>query len=425
MSGVGMGVAMIEHKTNPGSEEHESIEHYDLEVAPRVRNLPPYLFGRINELKYRKRRAGVDVIDLGMGNPTDPPEEYVVEKLCEAARDSRNHRYSVATGVYNLRKEVANRYESRFGVSLDPDQEIVATIGSKEGFSHMCLALLGAGDTALVPAPSFPIHIHAVALASANVISLDVREPSVFLANVARICESLYPRPKILVLNYPHNPTAGVVDQSFFEEVVALAKKYRFFVIHDFAYGDLGFDGFQPPSFLSVKGAKSVGCEFTTMSKGYNMAGWRVGFAAGNRDMLGALKAIKGYYDYGIFQAVQVAAIVALRNGEEARLAQVSEYQMRRDTLVRGLKRLGWDVESPRAGMFIWTAMPEPWRSQTGSIDFAMKLLEEANVVVSPGRGFGETGEGFLRLALVENAQRLRQAVRQVARCLRPENAVH
>jgi alanine-synthesizing transaminase len=420
-----MGVAMIEHKTNPGSEEHESIEHYDLEVAPRVRNLPPYLFGRINELKYRKRRAGVDVIDLGMGNPTDPPEDYVVEKLCEAARDSRNHRYSVATGVYNLRREVAIRYESRFGVSLDPDQEIVATIGSKEGFSHMCLALLGAGDTALVPAPSFPIHIHAVALASANVISLDVREPSTFLANVARICESLYPRPKILVLNYPHNPTAAVVDQSFFEEVVALAKKYRFFVIHDFAYGDLGFDGFQPPSFLSVKGARSVGCEFTTMSKGYNMAGWRVGFAAGNRDMLGALKAIKGYYDYGIFQAVQVAAIVALRNGEEARLAQVSEYQMRRDTLVRGLKRLGWVVESPRAGMFVWTAMPEPWRSQTGSIDFAMKLLEEANVVVSPGRGFGETGEGFLRLALVENAHRLRQAVRQVARCLRPENAVH
>jgi alanine-synthesizing transaminase len=424
MSVFGMGIAMIEPKTNPGCEEHESIEHYDLEVAPRVRNLPPYLFGRINELKYRKRRAGVDVIDLGMGNPTDPPEEYVVDKLCEAARDSRNHRYSVATGVYNLRKEVATRYESRFGVSLDPDQEIVATIGSKEGFSHMCLALLGAGDTALVPAPSFPIHIHAVALASANVISLDVREPSVFLTNIARICESLYPRPKILVLNYPHNPTAAVVDQAFFEEVVALAKKYRFFVIHDFAYGDLGFDGFQPPSFLSVKGAKSVGCEFTTMSKGYNMAGWRVGFAAGNRDMLGALKAIKGYYDYGIFQAVQIAAIVALRNGEDARLAQVSEYQMRRDTLVRGLKRLGWDIESPRAGMFVWTSMPEPWRSQTGSIDFAIKLLEEANVVVSPGRGFGETGEGFLRLALVENAQRLRQAVRQVARCLRPESAV-
>jgi alanine-synthesizing transaminase len=416
---------MIDPKTDPGSEQHETIERYDLEVAPRVRNLPPYLFGKINELKYRKRRDGVDVIDLGMGNPTDPPEDWVIDKLCEAARDSRNHRYSAATGIYNLRREVANRYESRFGVSLDPDQEVVATIGSKEGFSHMCLALLGPGDTALVPAPSFPIHIHAVALASANVISLDVRDGSSFLTNIARTCESLYPRPKILVINYPHNPTATVVDRPFFEEIVALAKKYRFFVIHDFAYGDIGFDGYLPPSFLSVKGAKSVGCEFTTMSKGYNMAGWRVGFAAGNRDMLGALKAIKGYYDYGIFQAVQVAAIVALRHGESGRLAQVAEYQLRRDAFVRGLKRSGWDPQVPKGGMFVWTAIPEPWRSQSGSIEFSMKLLEHANVAVSPGRGFGETGEGFLRLALVENEQRLRQAVRQVARYLRPEKAGH
>jgi alanine-synthesizing transaminase len=289
----------------------------------------------------------------------------------------------------------------------------------------MCLALLGPGDTALVPAPSFPIHIHAVALASANVISLDVRDGSSFLANIARTCESLYPRPKILVINYPHNPTATVVDAPFFEEIVALAKKYRFFVIHDFAYGDIGFDGYLPPSFLSVKGAKSVGCEFTTMSKGYNMAGWRVGFAAGNRDMLGALKAIKGYYDYGIFQAVQVGAIVALRHGESGRLAQVAEYQLRRDAFVRGLKRMGWDPQVPKAGMFVWTAIPEPWRSQSGSIEFSMNLLENANVAVSPGRGFGETGEGFLRLALVENEQRLRQAVRQVARYLRPEKADH
>ncbi len=288
----------------------------------------------------------------------------------------------------------------------------------------MCLALLGPGDTALVPAPSFPIHIHAIALASANVISLDVRDGSAFLANIARTCESLYPRPKILVLNYPHNPTATVVEPAFFEEIVALAKKYRFFVIHDFAYGDIGFDGYQPPSFLSVKGAKGVGCEFTTMSKGYNMAGWRVGFAAGNRDMLAALKAIKGYYDYGIFQAVQIAAIVALRHGEEGRLAQVAEYQSRRDALVRGLTRIGWDTESPRAGMFVWSAMPEPWKTQMSSIDFAMKLLEEANVAVSPGRGFGESGEGYLRLALVENAKRLQQAVRQIGRCLRPVAAV-
>ncbi|MHC5539406.1 aminotransferase class I/II-fold pyridoxal phosphate-dependent enzyme, partial [Singulisphaera rosea] len=349
---------MIDHTTNP-----DSVEHYDIEVAPRVRGLPPYLFGKINELKYRKRRDGIDVIDLGMGNPTDPPEQSVIDKLCEAAQDTKNHRYSVASGVYNLRREVAAKYQARFGVTLDPDQEVVATIGSKEGFSHMCLALLGPGDTALVPAPSFPIHVHAIALASANVIALDVRDSEAFLANIKRVCESLFPRPKILVLNYPHNPTATVVDRAFYEEIVALARKYRFFVIHDFAYGDISFDDYQAPSFLSVPGAKEVGCEFTTMSKGYNMAGWRVGFATGNPMMLNALKAIKGYYDYGIFQAVQIASIVALRHGEAGRLAQVAEYQMRRDVLVDGLTRLGWSVESPKAGMFVWAQIPEPWRS--------------------------------------------------------------
>ena len=410
---------MIDHTENP-----DSAEHYDLEVAPRVRGLPPYLFGKINDLKYRKRQAGIDVIDLGMGNPTDPPESWVIDKLCEAARDTRNHRYSVASGVYNLRREVAAKYQSRFGVDLDPDHEVVATIGSKEGFSHMCLALLGPGDTAIVPAPSFPIHVHAIALASGNVIALDVRDPQDFLRNVARVCESLFPKPKILVLNFPHNPTTTVVEAAFYEEVVALAKKHKLFVISDFAYGDIVFDGLTVPSFLSVKGAKDVGCEFTTMSKGYNMAGWRVGFAAGNRDMLQALKAIKGYYDYGIFQAVQIAAIVALRHGEEARKAQVAEYQERRDVLVDGLNRLGWDVQPPKASMFVWAPIPEPWRSKMGSIDFSMKLLEEAEVAVSPGRGFGEAGEGYLRLALIENEQRLRQAVRQIGRCLKPEKSL-
>ena len=410
---------MIDHTTNP-----DAVEPHDLEVALRVRNLPPYLFGKINDLKYRKRREGIDVIDLGMGNPTDPPESWVIDKLCEAARDARNHRYSVSSGLFNLRREVAKKYDARFGVGLDPDHEVVATIGSKEGFSHMCLALLGTGDTALVPAPSFPIHVYAVALASANVIALDCRDPNAFLADVKRVCESLTPRPKILILNYPHNPTAAVVEPAFFEEVVALARRLHFFVIHDFAYGDISFDGYQAPSFLSVAGAKEVGCEFTTMSKGYNMAGWRVGFAAGNRDMLTALKAIKGYYDYGLFQAVQIAAIVALRHGEPGRLAQVAEYQSRRDVLVDGLNRLGWSVARPKAGMFVWAPLPEPWRSQMGSIDFAMKLLEKAEVAVSPGRGFGETGEGFLRLALVENEHRLRQAVRQIGRCLKPEKAV-
>jgi alanine-synthesizing transaminase len=411
---------MIDHTSHP-----DGAAHHDIEVAPRVRGLPPYLFGKINDLKYRKRRAGIDVIDLGMGNPTDPPESWVIDKLCEAARDSRNHRYSVASGIHNLRREVAVKYEKRFGVGLDPDTEVVATIGSKEGFSHMCLALLGPGDTALVPAPSFPIHVHAVALASANVIALDVQNSENFLANIARVCESLFPRPKILILNYPHNPSSTVVERPFFEEIVKLARRYHFFVIHDFAYGDICFDGFEAPSFLSVAGAKEVGCEFTTMSKGYNMAGWRVGFAAGNLDMLNALKAIKGYYDYGIFQAVQIAAIVALRHGEPGRLAQVAEYQQRRDVLVDSLNRLGWDVQRPKAGMFVWTAIPEPWRSRLGSIDFAMKLLEEAEVAVSPGRGFGEVGEGYLRLALVENEQRLRQAARQIGRCLKMENAVN
>ncbi|MDX2037420.1 MAG: aminotransferase class I/II-fold pyridoxal phosphate-dependent enzyme [Isosphaeraceae bacterium] len=405
-------------------DEYEPEERFDLEVAPRVRGLPPYLFGKINDLKYRKRRAGIDVIDLGMGNPTDPPEPWVIDKLCEAARDIRNHRYSVAAGVYNLRKEVAAKYKNRFDVDLDPDHEVVATIGSKEGFSHMCLAILGPGDTALVPAPSFPIHVHAIALASGNVIALDVRDPQAFLANVARVCESLLPRPKVLVLNFPHNPTTTVVDLAFYEEVVGLAKKYKFHVMSDFAYGDVAFDGIHVPSFLEAKGAKDVGCEFTTMSKGYNMAGWRVGFAVGNREMLAALKAIKGYYDYGIFQAVQIAAIVALRHGEEGRKAQVAEYQERRDVLVDGLKRLGWNLETPKASMFVWAEIPEPWKSRMSSVDFAMKLLEEAEVAVSPGIGFGPSGEGFLRLALVENEQRLRQAVRQIGRALKPEKSL-
>ena len=390
-----------------------------IEVSARVKNLPPYLFGRINALRDQKRRAGDDVIDLAMGNPTDPPESWVVDKLCEAARDERNHRYSVAQGIGNLRREVAKRYEKRFGVVLDPDEEIVTTIGSKEGFSHMCLALLGPGDTALAPSPTFPIHAHAVALANANVIALDMTEPSRFLGDIDAMCRHLAPKPKVLILNYPHNPTASVVESAFFEEVVALARKHRFAVIHDFAYGDIGFDGLQPPSFLSAKGGKDVGCEFTTMSKGYNMAGWRVGFAAGNRAMIAALKSIKGYYDYGLFQAVQIAAIVALRHGEEGRVAQVAEYQKRRDVLVESLRRIGWNVEPPKAGMFVWAPIPEPWRSIMGSIDFAMKLIEEADVAVSPGRGFGDAGEGFLRLALIENDQRLRQAVRQISRCLR------
>jgi alanine-synthesizing transaminase len=403
------------------SEPNTEQAPFHIDVADRVKRLPPYLFGKINELKYRKRRAGVDVIDLGMGNPTDLPTATVIEKLCEAAQDERNHRYSVSNGLYNLRREVALRYARRQGVDLDPDTEVLAGLGSKEVFSHMCLALLGPGDTAIVPAPSFPIHVYAVALASGNVISLDCTQPDRFLSNVAQVAEHLFPRPKVLILNFPHNPTTTVVERDFFVDVVALARRFGFMVIHDFAYGDVCFDGYRAPSFLSVPGAKEVGVETTTMSKGYNMAGWRLGFCAGNREMVRALATIKGYYDYGIFQPIQIAGIVALRQGEEVVDQQAAEYQLRRDVLVDGLQRIGWEVDRPKASMFVWARYPAEWRERLGSIDFAMKLLEEAEVAVSPGRGFGEAGEGYLRLALVENEHRLRQAVRQISRCLRGE----
>jgi alanine-synthesizing transaminase len=401
------------------SEPNTAAGPFQIEVADRVKRLPPYLFGKINDLKYRKRQAGIDVIDLGMGNPTDMPDAEIIDKLCEAARDERNHRYSVSTGLFNLRREVALRYEKRYGATLDPDSEVLAGLGSKEVFSHMCLALMGPGDTAIVPAPSFPIHVYSVALASGNVISLDCTQPDRFLANVAVVAENLYPRPKVLILNYPHNPSTTVVEREFFVDVVRLARRFNLMVIHDFAYGDVCFDGYEAPSFLSVPGAKDVGVETTTMSKGYNMAGWRLGFCAGNSEMIRALATIKGYYDYGIFQPIQIAGIVAIRKCDELVERQAAEYQRRRDVLVDGLRRLGWQVERPKASMFVWARYPEEWQEGMGSMDFAMKLLEEAEVAVSPGRGFGDVGEGYLRLALVENEHRLRQAVRQIGRCLR------
>jgi len=392
-----------------------------INVADRVKRLPPYLFGKINALKLAKRRAGVDVIDLGMGNPTDVPDAAVIAKLCEAVKDDKSHRYPMASGLPHLRREVAARYQRLHGVTLDPETEILAGLGSKEVFSHMCLALLGPGDTAIVPAPSFPIHVYAVALASGNVLAIDCTRPQQFLKDIADICQRLYPRPRVVILNYPHNPTTTVVERDFFVEVVALARRYGFMILHDFAYGDVCFDGYQAPSFLSVPGAKEVGVETITMSKGYNMAGWRLGFCAGHPEMVRALATIKGYYDYGIFQAVQVAAIIALRDGDEFARRQAKEYQSRRDVLVEGLTKLGWEVESPKATMFVWAKYPEAWRSRQNSIDFSMYLMEHGDVAVSPGGGFGELGEGYLRLALVENEQRLRQALRQIARATRAE----
>jgi len=392
------------------------MSDYRIEPAQRITRLPPYLFGRLNALKLAKRQQGADIIDLGMGNPMDSAPQVVIDKLCEASQDPRNHRYSASKGVKNLRREIALKYERKWGVQLDWETEVLACIGSKEGFSHLCLAMLGPGDTAIVPDPAFPIHNYAVALAGANVITVTLGNDQKFLDTIAMVCEHLYPKPKLLILNYPHNPTAMTVDEGFFEPVVALAKRFGVAVIHDFAYGETCFDGYEAPSFLSAKGAKDVGVEFITMSKPYNMAGFRVGFVAGNRDMIDYLATIKGYYDYGIFQAVQIAGIIALRHCDDDIIAQNKKYESRRDVVCEGLERIGWAVEKPRASMFVWARVPEAHSGGKGSIDFAMDLMEHAEVSIAPGRAFGEMGEQHMRIALVENEQRLRQAMRNISR---------
>lgn len=396
--------------------EHRRVCDRQIEPAQRIKRLPPYLFGKLNALKLAKRQAGVDIIDLGMGNPSDPAPQIIIDKLCEAAQDPRNHRYSASKGIKNLRVEIAKKYEARWNVKLDPETEVMACIGSKEGFSHLCLAMMGPGDTAIVPDPTFPIHNYAVALAGGNVVSVPLGNDEAFIRNVTGVIENMYPKPKLLILNYPHNPTAMTVDDGFFEPVVELAKKYGIAVINDFAYGDTCFDGYEAPSFLSVKGAKDIGVEFTTMSKAYNMAGFRVGFVAGNKDMIDYLATIKGYYDYGIFQAIQIAGIIAMRHCEKDRIAQNLKYQSRRDVVCEGLTRIGWEVEKPRATMFVWAKVPKEHSGGKGSIDYAMDLMEHAEVSIAPGRAFGEGGEDYMRIALVENEQRLRQAVRNISR---------
>jgi len=387
-----------------------------IEPAQRIKRLPPYLFGQLNALKLAKRRQGADIIDLGMGNPADPAPQIVIDKLAEAAKDPRNHRYSASKGIKGLRKEIVKKYAQKWNVELDPETEVLACIGSKEGFSHLCLAMMGPGDTAIVPDPAFPIHNYAVALAGANVVLVPLGNDEKFIANVTAVIENMYPRPKLLILNYPHNPTAMTVDEGFFEPVVQLAKRFGIAVIHDFAYGENCFDGYKAPSLLSVKGAKDIGVEFTTMSKPYNMAGFRVGFIAGNKDMIDYLATIKGYYDYGIFQAIQIAAIIAIRHCEKDIVAQNLKYQSRRDVVCDGLRKIGWEVEKPRASMFVWARVPEEHSKGRGSIDFAMDLMEHAEVAIAPGRAFGENGEHYMRIALVENEQRLRQAIRNISR---------
>jgi alanine-synthesizing transaminase len=395
-----------------------SHPHFRIEVAERIKRLPPYLFARINKMKHEKRVAGDDIIDLGMGNPTDPTPQVVVQKLAEAARDPRNHRYSVSVGIANLRREVARKYHKKYGVELDPENEVIVTIGSKEGFSHMCLAMLGPGDTAVVPDPAFPIHLYAVAMAGANVIRVPLGNDQAFLDRIERTIEGLFPTPKLLILNYPHNPTAMTVDPGFWERAIAMCRRRGVMIISDFAYGEVCFDGYTAPSFLSAPGAKELGVEFTTMSKSYNMAGWRCGFCCGNAEMVKSLATIKGYYDYGIFQPIQIASIIAMRQCGGDIEQQSLAYQKRRDEVCRGLDKLGWTYEKPRASMFVWARVnPDHLKGQS-TLEFCLRMLDEAEVALAPGRAFGENGEGYVRIALVENEQRLRQAMRNMERAL-------
>jgi len=397
-----------------------SDSNFKIEVSQRIGRLPPYLFGRINKMKYEKRVAGVDIIDLGMGNPTDPTPDSVVEKLAEAAKDPRNHRYSVSNGVAGLRREVAKKYRDKYGVELDPETEVIATIGSKEGFSHLCLALLGPGDTAVVPDPAFPIHLYAVAMAGANAIRVPLGNDKAFLDKIEKVIEGLYPTPKLLVLNYPHNPTSVTVDQGFWEHAIEMCRRHKVMIISDFAYGEVCFDGYRAPSFLSAEGAKDLGVEFTTMSKSYNMAGWRVGFCAGNAEMVKALATIKGYYDYGIFAPIQIASIIAMREHAQTPDEQSKIYAKRRDVVCHGLDKLGWTYEKPRASMFVWAKIKGEHLKGKDTIDFCLRMMDEAEVALAPGRAFGEHGEGFVRIALVENEHRLKQAMSNLERALMP-----
>jgi alanine-synthesizing transaminase len=380
----------------------------------RIGSLPPYVFATINELKLDARRRGEDIVDLGFGNPDIPSPPEVVEKSREAALNPRNHRYSSSRGIPNLRKAVADRYQRRFGVSLDPETQVITTIGAKEGLAHLIWVLVQPGDVALVPEPSYPIHIFAGSIAGAEINRIPVGgTPDDFFGHLESTVEATWPVPRILIVSFPHNPTTTCVDLAFFVRLVAYAREKGIFLIHDFAYADISFDGYVPPSLLQVPGADEVGVELYTLTKGHSMAGWRVGFVVGNAEAIAALGKLKSYLDYGTFQPIQIASIIAL-NETDYYVDEVNAiYEKRRDTLIDGLSQAGWEIDAPKGTMFVWAEIPEPYAGM-GSMEFAILLLNDAKVAVSPGVGFGPTGEGYVRFALVENHQRIRQAVRSI-----------
>ncbi len=384
-----------------------------IEDFPRIKRLPPYVFAIVNELKAKARARGEDIIDFGMGNPDQPTPPHIIEKLVEAARRDNTHRYSMSRGIPRLRRAICNWYKNKFDVDLDPESEAIVTIGSKEGLAHLALATTGPGDAVLVPNPAYPIHPYGFVIAGADIRHVPLVPGKDFFAELEKAIRDSWPKPKFLVINFPGNPTAQCVELDFFEKVVAIAREHGIWVIHDIAYGEIAFDGYQPPSILQVAGAKEVAVEFYSLSKSYNMPGWRVGFMCGNPTLVGALAKIKSYLDYGMFTPIQVAAIAALEGDQECVTEIRDMYQSRRDVLCDGLNSIGWAVEKPRATMFVWAPIPDAYR-HLGSLEFAKKLLDEAKVAVSPGIGFGEYGDDHVRFGLIENEHRTRQAVRGI-----------
>jgi alanine-synthesizing transaminase len=383
----------------------------------RIKRLPPYVFSVVTNMKIEARHRGEDIIDLGMGNPDQGTPQHIVDKMVEATQNPKNHRYSASKGITKLRSAICDWYKRRYDVSLDPETEAVVTIGSKEGLSHLALATVEPGDVVLTTTPAYPIHPYAVIIAGGEVRSIPLRKDADFIADMTEAYKNTWPRPKMLIINFPNNPTTQVVDLDFFQRIVDFAKENKLIVIHDLAYADLNFDGYRAPSLLQAKGARDVGVEFFSLTKSYNMAGWRVGFCCGNKEIVGALIKIKSYLDYGMFQPIQIASIIAL-NGPQECVREISDlYQARRDALVDGLNKSGWQIERPKATMFVWAEIPETFR-KLGSLEFSKYLIQEAKVAVSPGIGFGDYGDSHVRFALVENEHRIRQAVKGIKQAL-------